>query len=185
MEAKRPHWKTDENLIYFGYCGNCGIPHNPNFVKAAMDCIDPSMHRMVLRVYGVYAEELIKYAQNKPGIIVLDDVPRHELGFIDVHLVTLLKSWTHIAVPSKAVSSICSGSAMLFCGDEKSDNWQLLKDASWFVEDNENMVQDLNHLMTTINLNDIKEKRKQAREITLQLNKLINNSYNTIASWAQ
>ena len=185
VHKTNPAWKTESDKIYFGYCGNCGIPHNPAFVKAAIDHIDPSRHRMILVVYGIYAEEILAYARDKPGIIIMDNVPRHQLGFIDVHLVTLLPSWTHIAVPSKAMSSVCSGSSILFCGNSASDIWQLLQKASWIVEDNEDMYQNLKITMNNITAEDVLYRRQHAEDLTIELNNLVLSTYNEIAMWAK
>ncbi|MCP4123608.1 MAG: glycosyltransferase family 4 protein [Bacteroidetes bacterium] len=178
-----PEWKADPDKIYFGYCGNCSKPHNPEFIKAAIDHIDPARQVLILVVYGIYAEEIKAYAKGKSGIQMMDNVPRNELGHIDVHLITLVKPWTHIAVPSKAVSSICSGSGMIFCGDMDSDNWQLLNEAGWFVEDGPEMKQNLKKLMDGITTREIDEKRQKAIKITENLNQMVKDSYDTIASW--
>ncbi len=180
-----PEWKKEPNKIYFGYLGNCGIPHNPNFVKAAMDAIDSTKHVMILVAYGVYAEELKSYAIGQNGIQIMDNVPRNELSHIDVHLVTLLPSWTHIAVPSKAVSSVTSGSSMIFCGKKESDNWELLQNAAWQINDDDQLKENLIKLIKTIDMESIKLKRKQATEIAKKLNNIIFESYDTIASWAK
>src|SRR5688572_10491926 len=130
-----PAWKTNRDKIYFGYCGNCGSPHSENFIKQVMNEMDPVKHHMILAVYGTKAEQLKQFAKNNPAVTILSSVPRGELHHIDVQLITLINSWTHVAVPSKAVSCICSGSAMFFCGQKESDNWYLLQDAGWQVDD--------------------------------------------------
>ena len=180
-----PEWKREPDKIYFGYLGNCGIPHSPAFVKAAMDAIDPDRHVMILVAYGVYAEDLKAYARDKPGIQVMENIPRNELNHIDVHLVTLLPSWTHIAVPSKAVSSVTSGSAMIFCGNRESDNWELLQDAAWHVDDDTNLRNNLGKLMNTIDRKQIEFKRSKARELGIRLTALVKDSYDTVSSWAK
>ena len=56
---------------------------------------------------------------------------------IDIHLVTLLQKWDHVCVPSKAISAVSQGSAILFESSELNDNWQLLKDAGWRINFND------------------------------------------------
>ena len=126
-----PSWKTHTDKIYLGYIGNCGNAHSVNFIKAVIDEVNTEKFHMILAVYGIKAEELKAYAKDKPGITIMQSIPRNELHHIDVHLVTLVNSWTHIAVPSKAVSSVCSGASILFCGNKESDNWVLLHEAGW------------------------------------------------------
>lgn len=183
QQEELPEWKTEPDKIYFGYCGNCGIAHSPEFIKAAIDALDPNKHRFILATYGVKSKDLIDYASSKEGVILLKGVPRKQLQFIDVHLVTLLESWTHVAVPSKAVSSICSGATVLFCGSQESDNWVLLQEAAWHVRP-EKMEQDVQQLMAYIEPNHILQKRKKAIEIRERLLQQIEESYARIAEWA-
>lgn len=182
---RTPVWKTYTDKIYLGYCGNCGNPHSADFIKEVIDAIDPEKQHLVLAIYGVKADEVKQYAQGKRGITLLPGVPRNELHHIDVHLVTLVKSWTHVAVPSKAVSSICSGSTILFCGSKEGDNWVLLQEAGWLVEDNENLRQNVRNALSALNWQDIQQKKANAHVIAQRLSKLIQDTYTTIATWAR
>ncbi len=121
------------------------------------------------------------HAVNKPGIIIVKSVPRNQLGFIDVHLVSLVKSWTHVAVPSKAVSSVCSGSPIAFCGDQSSDNWRLLQEAAWFIPLENGRKEAIAKLLNDITI----EKKSAASKKAADLQALIIQSYDTIASWAK
>ena len=176
-----PTW-WDSNKIMLGYCGNVGDAHNANFIKAVIDGFNPVTQKLILVLYGVKSERLKAYAKGKDGVILLDNVPRNQLRFIDVHLVTLLKSWTHIAVPSKAVSAVSLGSSILFCGDKKSDNWDLLKEAGWFIEDNETLSEQVYTFLKTINKKAIESKKENAIKINFNLKKYISDSYRYIAA---
>jgi hypothetical protein len=129
--------------------------------------------------------DVIRYAENKKGITILKSVPRNELHFIDIHLVTLLNTWTHVAVPSKAVSSICSGSTILFCGNKESDNWYLLQNAGWLIEDNQQLKEQVKSTLASITTVQIQVKKQKADEIAQNLSRLIATSYDTIAQWAE
>jgi hypothetical protein len=179
-----PSWKKHTDKIYLGYCGNCGNAHSEDFIKTVIDNLNPAIHHMVLAVYGIKGDSLKEYAKNNPSVTLLPSVPRNELHYIDVHLVTLVNSWTHIAVPSKAISCICSGSSMIFCGNKASDNWCLLKDASWLIEDNENLKQQVANTISSLNWNQINLRKQNAQKISLQLDALVKQSYDTIAKWA-
>lgn len=182
---KTPSWKTHTNKIYLGYCGNCGHPHSVDFIKEVIDSVNPETQHLVLAVYGIKAAQVIDYAKGKPGVTILTGVPRNELHHIDVHLVTLVNSWTHVAVPSKAMSSVCSGATILFCGNKESDNWFLLQDAGWHVEDDLNLKQTVQKVVSSLNWEEIKIKKNNANRISAELNKLIQESYATIATWAK
>jgi len=185
QSSQTPTWKKAQDKIYFGYAGNCGSPHSPDFIIHAIDSINPATQHLILAIYGIHSEKVIKYAQNKDGVTILSSIPRNELHHIDIHLVTLIKKWTHVAVPSKAVSSICSGATILFCGDRKSDNWKMFQKAGWFVPDSSNLKKELITLMASINTEQVLLKKEEAKQIGMDLSKNIINSYDTIASWAK
>lgn len=177
----KPEWKNDK-FIYFGYCGNIGDAHNPDFLKAVIDQMDPTKHRLVLALYGVHAEELKAYANGKPGIILVDSVPRNQLHFIDIHLVTLRTKWTHIAVPSKAVSAISMGGALLFCGDPASDNWHMFQENGWIIDENKNIKSQLNSLLPSISKESVLEKQKTTSKQYEYLQHCVLNSYKEMAN---
>ncbi|MBN8696436.1 MAG: hypothetical protein J0L87_07890 [Bacteroidetes bacterium] len=180
-----PGWKAYPEKIYLGYAGNCGTPHSPAFIKAVIDAIDPETQHMVIAIYGTKAEEIKAYANNKKGITLLNSIPRNELHHVDIHLVTLLETWTHIAVPSKAVSSVCSGATILFCGSKESDNWHLLSRAGWLIEENDQMKNNVVNTLKSITQQDIETKKQNSHTISVELSELITKSYDTIASWAE
>jgi len=150
-----------------------------------IDSINPDKHRLVLALYGTKADLVRAHAANKPGIIIVKSVPRNQLGFIDVHLVSLVKSWTHVAVPSKAVSSVCSGSPIAFCGDPTSDNWQLLQEAAWFIPLENGRKEAIAKLLNDITMEEVQQKKSAASKKAADLQALIIQSYDTIASWAK
>jgi hypothetical protein len=179
-----PHWH-ETNKIIFGYCGNLGDPHNPDFIRAVIDCLNPEKQILILAVYGNQAPAIKAYAQGKKGIYVVDNVPRSKLHFIDIHLVSLRKEWTHIAVPSKAVSAISMGKTILFCGSRNSDNWVMFQDAGWFIEENQHMYQSVRDFMNTITREVIQEKEKNAPAIYQKLQQMVIDAYQGMAGQLQ
>jgi hypothetical protein len=182
--AETPAWKKEPAKIYLGYCGNCGNAHSADFITTVIDNIDPSKQHFILAVYGIKAAAVKKHAADKPGITIMESVPRNELQHIDIHLVTLVNSWTHVAVPSKAVSSVCSGASILFCGNKASDNWHLLSDAGWLIEDDHKMAENVRKLLPVLTREDIQAKKHHALRISDELSRLVRRSYDTIAGWA-
>lgn len=134
-QSTPPSWAQERDKIYLGYCGNLGEAHSLEFLYAVVDNLDAKKHTLILAVYGINAQELIDYASGQPGVIILPVVQRAEMKFIDIHLATLKNNWTNVCVPSKAVSSVSAGAALLYNGDETSDNWELLKKAGWLISD--------------------------------------------------
>lgn len=180
---KEPEWWVDDKII-LGYCGNVGDAHNPDFLKAVIDNIDPTKHRLILALYGVKAKPVKEYAQNREGVILVDKVPRDQLHFIDIHLVSLSKLWTHIAVPSKAVSAIASNSCILFCGDRNSDNWHLFQKAGWLIEENDQLQNQVNTFLEEITSSKIEEKRSQTPQLHQELKSYVLEAYKDMASYA-
>lgn len=171
-----PDW-YDPRYIFLGYCGNLGDPHNPEFVKAVIDNLDPERHRLVLALYGNRAAEVKAYAEGKPGVILVDRVPRQQLHFIGVHLVSLRREWTHIAVPSKAVSAVFMGASILFCGDADSDNWHMLQQAGWLIEEGDDLKAKTATFLANLQASDIEQKRAEAPAIRARLQGYVLEGY--------
>ena len=179
-----PDWYTSDKIV-LGYCGNVHDPHNPDFIKRVIDQIDPRKHLLVLALYGSRAPELIAYANGKPGVLLVKNVPRSQLHYIDVHMVTLRDSWTHIAVPSKAVSAISMGCPVLFCGSKESDNWYLLQNAGWYIPEDENMTAEIQSFLSNITVDEINRKKTIALQKSEELKKIFQSSYHLIARFSQ
>ncbi len=175
-----PTW-YDANKIIIGYCGNVHDPHNPDYIKSMIDQIDAEKHLLILALYGTKAPALKEYAKNKKGVILVDNVPRNQLHFIQIHMVSLRTEWTHIAVPSKAVSAINMGCSVLFCGDKNSDNWQLLQEAAWYINEG-NIDIEVKLFLETIDKKSIQDKAKKALVINEYLKKTIIDTYTKIGT---
>ena len=72
-----------------------------------------------------------------------------------------------------------------FCGNKESDNWVLLHEAGWLVEDNEELQSTVKNILSSLTPDDIKTKKTNAQQISKDLNTLVKQSYDTIASWAK
>lgn len=180
IKSKKPYW-YDENKIILGYFGNIGIAHNKFFILAILKNITDSQ-KFILSCYGVFSDDVKKIAKKYKNVtIITGGIPEEELSFIDIHLVSLNSRWTHTAVPSKAVSAISSGRPILFCGSNESDNWQMFKDAGWFINDNENIEQSCIKFLENISKEQIYLKAKNTFSINKSLQEKVINTYNSIA----
>jgi hypothetical protein len=177
-----PDW-YDDSKIAIGYCGNVNDAHNPDFISYMIDSILPESQQLILALYGSKAPALIEYAQNKPGVVLVKSVPREQLVYIDIHMVTLLPSFTHYAVPSKAVSAISMGKSIVFCGDKDADNWVMFQDAAWFIPDSEEMKVEIQKFCQDITVNLIQIKAERAVLYSKELTQMVSNSYHFIGDY--
>ncbi|HEY1053934.1 MAG TPA: hypothetical protein VGE24_02335 [Emticicia sp.] len=175
-----PIWKKDDGKIYFGYCGNLAKPHSDEFLLRFIDNLDTKKHHLILAVYGEKADGVLAYAQGREGITILKSVPRSQLHFIDVHLVSLLQEWTHIAVPSKAVSSICAGASMLFCGNKEADTWALLHQAAWLIEENKPLDAQIKNFLADLTIAQMQQKRANAQQLIEDLQTMVVEAYEDV-----
>lgn len=181
-EQEVPDWRLTEKII-LGYCGNIGEAHSADFVVSLINSFDDEKFCLVVSVYGAKAEEVKKAALDRPGVTVKDRIPRSQLSYIDVHLVTLLPEWNNICVPSKAVSAVCEGGAIVFCGDMQNDNWEYLHDAGWLVQYNLNLKENIKNTLDQISKRSIAEKKKSAELIAKSLQGAKNKAYEDIYSF--
>lgn len=184
MEAPKsvPEW-NDPSKITIGYCGNVNDAHNPDFIHYMIDSIIPEKQQLVLALYGNKSAALIEYAQGKPGVVVVKSVPREQLVYIDVHMVTLLPAFTHYAVPSKAVSAISMSKAIIFCGDQQADNWFMFREAGWFIPDTDEKKKAIENFCQTVTRESISEKEKRAAVYSTEVNQMVRDSYHFIGKY--
>ena len=169
-----PDWKLDNpDRIILGYCGNLGEAHSVEFLHSVIRNLDPKKFHLVLSVYGEKSKAFLNQLRKIPdGVTLIGNVSRKQLGFIDVHLVSLLYRWVNVCVPSKAVSAVCSGSSFLFYGIEECDNWVMLKEAGWLVYQTQSIDQmdaAVSKIMSEITQPLLESKKMSAQVIARNL----------------
>lgn len=183
IQDDKPTWYSPE-LITLGYFGNVGQAHNPEFIKGMISSSAQEGFQFVLSVYGINAQEIKEYARNfKHVVLVENGLAQHHLQYIDVHLVSLRTSWTHAAVPSKAVTAISTGRPILFCGSEHSDNWQMFKEAAWFIPETEEMKREIEHFISNISKEEIASKAALTKNIIVTLKQQVLDAYLQIGKY--
>lgn len=183
-ENEFPAWrKLADEKIYFGYCGNLNDAHNEDFLIEFIKALNPAKHHLILALYGKKAEKVLEFAENREGISILSNVPRSQLNFIDVHLVSLLLKYTHLMIPSKAVSAVAAGGAILFCGSQESDNWDMLQDAAWLINEQDNLGVQIKHYLVNLSKEDLSDKKQNAQKLNVHLQKMVIDAYEEIAEF--
>ncbi len=181
-ESQLPAWRND-NKIYFGYCGNLNDAHNEDFLIEFIRAFNPAKHHLILALYGKKAKKVIEFAKNRAGITVLPNVPRSQLNFIDVHLVSLLSKYTHLMVPSKAVSAVAAGGAILFCGSQESDNWDMLQEAAWLINEDEDLSTQIKIYLANLTHETLEKKKQNAQKLNVKLQQMVIDAYEEIADF--
>ncbi|MBI3070818.1 MAG: hypothetical protein HYY84_01695 [Deltaproteobacteria bacterium] len=186
FSATQPKWRQDDRKIYFGYVGNLGEAHDPEFVVDFVNLLDAKLHQFILSVYGSKAQRVVERLKGHPAVKLVDAVSRSELQFIDIHLVSLSPEWTHVCVPSKAVSAICAGQIILFNGLESSDAWRMLGEAGFLVSEcskREARRAQMSAVVSSLSNGGVLRQRKDnALRIHDRLIRLEDNSFKSIAA---
>ncbi len=177
----QPPWRQNDGKIYLGYVGNLGQPHSAEFLLSIIRHLNPDRFQLILVLYGQNADKVLAAANNQPGITILPNVPRSQLPYLDIQLVSLLPAWTHIAVPSKAISAICAGSPILYCGSRDSDTYVLLEEATFLVEANQAIDGQVATFLTALIPERIKVKKQAALLLAGQLQQMVSQAYAELA----
>ena len=179
-----PTWHSESKTV-FAYTGNLGEAHDPEFLIQLIGRMDPKKHICLLSLYGAKAGKLLPIVKKHPSVQLIDHIPQDDLPYVDIFLVSLQPEWTHICVPSKAVSAICSGRAIAFQGDLDSDIWQMYNNAAFYIDlsQPEKMIDDL--LGLSKSSNQLQDKHAQAISYRKQLFARRLAAYDTIANFIQ
>ncbi len=184
-ETEFPTWRKVDEKIYFGYCGNLNDAHNEDFLIEFIKTFNPEKHHLILALYGKKAKKMLEFAENLEGITVLPNVPRSQLNFIDVHLVSLLSKYTHLMIPSKAVSAVAAGGAILFCGSQESDNWDMLQEAAWLINEQDDLGSQIKNYLANLSKESLSDKKQNAQKLNLHLKKMVIDAYEEIADFVK
>jgi len=175
-----PEWRSTEKII-LGYIGNIGKAHSKDFLINVIKTIKNfTEFKLVVSVYGEYSQEvilLIKKLEFGSNVQIIDHVNQNQLGYIDIHLVSLLDHWTNISVPSKAVSAVCSKSALWFNGSKECDTFNFFEKCSYFSESNEDSI---SYVLSNITVVDLLSKKVAANIIADELFELEDNTIRQI-----
>jgi len=184
-ESQLPIWRKSDGKIYFGYCGNLNDAHNEGFLIEFIKAFDPEKHHLILALYGKKAQNVLEFAENYEGITVLPNVPRSQLNFLDVHLVSLLTKYTHLMIPSKAVSAVAAGGAILFCGSQESDNWDMLQEAAWLIREEANLGEQIKEYLSNLTAEDLAIKKQNSQKLNIDLQQNVLKAYEEIADFCR
>lgn len=179
--AHYPVWyQTGEK--YIGYLGNLGRAHSKKFLIDLLSNRDlVKEYTIILALYGEGREEVEIFLQEKgiEHVQLIQKVERQHLQLIDIHLVSLLSEWTHISVPSKAVSAVCAGSALMFYGSKNSDTYFMFRDCGFFFDD----LAELPSMLERVSTEGVEKKKANAQELAIAMAKKQIQAYDQLSAY--
>jgi len=104
------------------YAGNIGQAHDVDRVAAALFGFADAGAAVTVAPSGAKAEELLAAVAQRPEIRVRSSMTHAELAQVDFHVASLAADWTHLCVPSKAVTAASLGAHVIFLGSAESDS---------------------------------------------------------------
>lgn len=138
--------------VRLAYAGNLGRAHWDEALLLLARACDPARFRLIIAAYGAHTSAM-KAALSGFSHVEWREAPLSdaELSAIDAHVVSLRAHWTHICVPSKAISALARGRPILFFGEATSDVWRWADGAGWRVaSDRMAATRDLPEILTQL-----------------------------------
>ncbi len=162
-----PEWH-DEDKITLGYIGSIGEAHDKKAIVQLIRNLDTEKFKFVLSCYGSKSKRLIKSLEGFENVVLLEHVPIQYFKFIDIQIVSLKNDWTHICVPSKALTAVEQYCCILFLGSNQSDTWNYIQKAGWIFDTPDAAMLFLENLSHS----DVAEKKIMAQAVTEELYEL-------------
>jgi len=151
--------------IVFGYSGNLGAAHDPEFLVELIHQLDEKKHHIVLSLYGTKAESIKKLFKENKSVSFKNSVSYEDIASMDVNIASLLPAWNHICVPSKAVTAICCGSTLLINSNKSADTWKMFSQAGWLVEPEMPYQEQISNYLSNLNKAEILSRKEKAKII--------------------
>lgn len=176
-----PTWRSGPDIIYFCYAGNLGEAHDLDFIKCLIYALNPYKHSIIISCTGSKAQELNFWcADYSDRVHLVDHIPFEEYRYIDIHVVSLLKQWTHICVPSKAITALQHDGAILFNGSINSDTWKYVEKSAWSITPSENIEEKIKVLIESIDKKTVIIKKEHSLLSFRRLKRLLSEGHEEI-----
>lgn len=184
-----PWWKERAgSRIVVVYAGNLGEAHSPEALALFVERADPFRFYFVISAYGSCAKALRGRIGDRENVTWCDRVLPEELVYGDVHIVSLKAGWTHVCVPSKAVTAISAGRPIVFFGSANADTWRLLGKAGWLVaeqQDGSYSTADVDHAIAGIASGELATKTAEASAVAASLLNMRSRAFDDVARWVR
>gem|GEM_PF-5368637 len=121
-----PNGGRDAPNVSAVYAGNLGEAHDADRVAAAIQGFLAAGVPVHLAPSGKNADELLRLFRDSSNVTVGASVSHAQLATHAFHICSLSKSWTHVAVPSKALTAVSLGRVCIFLGPSESDTTEFV-----------------------------------------------------------
>lgn len=156
-----------EKIVY-AYVGNIGEAHDAQALIEVSKNINKN-DELIIAVYGSKSSMLKSALSTKPNVRIAERLTDSEMKNIDVQIVSLKEEWTHICVPSKTLSAVQHGSAVLFLGSDNSDSWHYIKTVGWQIDVDRLYVEKIKTLIEGLSKERVLYKKLQTSRVSARL----------------
>ncbi len=155
----------DKNVITFAYVGSIGEAHDAEALVSFIKELNREAHAVKISCRGAKSSLVISELELCRYVEIIDFMTEEDMSTVDIQIVTLLNTWTHICVPSKALSALEYNSAIVFLGSGESDTWQYVSTAAWRITKDSDTLD----LIRDLEIGLLEEKKAQAKVLRDQL----------------
>jgi hypothetical protein len=180
-----PNWRNNATGEVYGYIGNLGEAHDHTVLYKIIATLNRCKRFVLLSVYGSKARLLLEMVKGFSYVKCVDRVSENELQYIDVHIVTLRKMWTHVCLPSKAISAVCSGAACIIAGSRDGDLYELLNEAAWWIDTESCTDSDIESLVKRISNEEMLERKRKSKHIRERLLAMRSEGYSKLRRYIE
>lgn len=166
-----PDWRRREARLVLAYAGNLGEAHCPDLLPALVEAADPKKFAFRISAHGAHALGLRRRIDGRKNITWCEQISHSDLAFADAHVASLRSNWTHVCVPSKAVTTIGLGRPLIFAGDLASDTATMFSQAAWVLSVPEGGRYDHRVIDEILRKVADSEERDRKRDASLRLSK--------------
>ena len=175
--------KKANDKIVFAYAGNLGEAHSEEFLNALVSLSEPDKHEFIISCFGLKSRQTKEYLSAFSNVKFVDWISKKEMNEIDIQIVTLKSDWTHVCVPSKAISAICYQTPIIFHGDKEGDIYEYLENALWHIPDDQFMDKSIGRFYASLQKENIEVKKKEARKAAKKFNHLFESSVQKLTKY--
>lgn len=154
--------------IVYAYVGNIGEAHDAQALIEMSHFIN-GKDELIIAVYGSKSSVLKSALSTKPNVKITARLTDLEMKNVDVQIVSLKEEWTHICVPSKTLSAVQHGSAVLFLGSDNSDSWHYIKTVGWQIDVDRLYVEKIKTLIEGLSKERVLYKKLQTSSVSARL----------------